>query len=221
MPVLTDGSGKGTCGNGLTKGDVGIDSKTIDKNELQKCLKDLDTSKWLDTAVGQQSICGGIVQFESASKSWNSPADCYNDCKNCLSQSIEDGVNQVWCDAYAGAAHCWMGFRIPDPPLITDGSSFEPGQQRIDKSDGWIDKYAAQECAKTLPTDHWITNEAEVDCPGAGIKFGAGSSNWDSMGDCYNALKNCVSDAINKGATEAWCDAYAGFNAHCWLGFHK
>lgn len=221
-PVISDGSGSGTCGNGKTTGDVGINSKKIDKNTLQKCLKNLDTSKWLDAAVGQAFDCDGMVSFQSASKSWNSPGDCWNSCKNCLSQSIEDGVNQVWCDAYAGiGAHCWLGYIIPDPPAITDGSSWSDDQQRIDHSDGWIDKYAAQDCLKKLPTDHWIGGDAEVDCNNGMIKFGAGSSHWDSMGDCYNALKNCVSDAINKGATEAWCDAYAGFNAHCWLGFHK
>lgn len=188
---------------------------------MQRCLKTLDTTKWLDGQIGQASDCDHMVTFESASTSWNSPADCYDACKNCLSAAIEEGVNQIWCDAYYRAAHCWMGFTIPNPPPLTDGSSWKKSQQRIDHKDGFIDKFAAQACLRTLPTDRWITGDAEVSCPGVPIKFGAGSSAWDSMGDCYNAIKNCVSDAINQGATEAWCDAYAGVAAHCWLGFHK
>lgn len=110
FPVITSGNNKGTCGDGKIVSTTGFDGNFIDKNTVQGCLANLDTSKWLDATTGSTFNCHEMVIFQSASKSWNSPADCYDACKNCLSQSIADGVSQIWCNAWSGSAHCWIGY---------------------------------------------------------------------------------------------------------------
>lgn len=213
-----------SCGNGKTVGDIGIQGKKIDKNKLKDCLNSIDGSKWLDDAIGQAMDCDGVVSFQSASKSWDSPGDCHNACKGCLAESIDAGVNQIWCDAWAGAAHCWEGYIIPNPPEITDGSPKEGSDQNI-KSYGYegqhghfIDKYAVQDCLRNLDHSKWLQGDDESNCNDM-VTFQSSPSAWDSPSDCYNANKNCVSEAINKGATEVVCTAAAGF-AECYLGFH-
>jgi hypothetical protein len=69
LPVITSGSKDGTCGGGKRVGPVGINSKPINKNALQKCLLNLDTSKWPDAGVGAAMDCEGMVSFQSASHS--------------------------------------------------------------------------------------------------------------------------------------------------------
>lgn len=196
-------------------GDRGINSKPIDKNKLQRCLKNLDLNSWFHDVD-----CDGLVNFQSGSNSWNSVADCHNACKNCLSQSIADGVNQIYCDATAVFAHCWIGYTIPDPPLIDEGDTYNEDQLRIDASDGWIDKYAAQQCLKRLSWDSWFTKDDPPACDvgnGRAVKFTKQGSSWGSARDCHNALIRCVSNGINQGGTTLWCDKWETF-AHCWFG---
>jgi hypothetical protein len=50
-------------------GSGGIDSKPINKNTLQKCLRDVDISKWFDASIGEAADCDGLVSFQSASRS--------------------------------------------------------------------------------------------------------------------------------------------------------
>jgi hypothetical protein len=58
-----------------------------------------------------------------ASVSWEFARDCHAACKNCLSDEIAKGTNQIMCDAWAGTFHCWEGYMITPPPLVTDGDA--------------------------------------------------------------------------------------------------
>jgi hypothetical protein len=129
LPVITSGSGDGECKVDKRVGPVGIDSKPIDKNALQKCLLNFDAENWHDAKAGKAVDCGGMVSFQSNNVAWKTPADCHNACKNCLSKSIEEGVNQIWCDARSGSAHCWEGYVITPPALVTDGTYYDSGSQ--------------------------------------------------------------------------------------------
>jgi hypothetical protein len=93
--VITSGSKGGTYGGGKRVGPVGINSKPIDKNALQKYFLNLDTSKWYDAGVSTALDCEGTVSSQSASYSRGSPGDCHNACKNCLSENIQTCINQV------------------------------------------------------------------------------------------------------------------------------
>ena len=227
LPVITDGSGSGTCGNGRRQGHVGINSKPIDKNVLQNCLLNLDTSKWLDARLGDAYDCDGMVSFQSASVSWRSPADCHNSCKNCLSEQIANGTNQVWCDAYAGTFHCWEGFVITPPPLVTDGTPWPNGQtQQTIQSSGYteinnkyIDEYAVQNCIRNLQPTDWFLGDQAYDCGGM-LHFAMWNMyGWNSPNDCWNAIKMCLSVAVDARATEAYCESWAGVT-HCRGGFY-
>jgi hypothetical protein len=68
-PVITDGSDYGHCDGGNRMGSVGIDSKPINKNTLQKFLRDVDISKWFDASIDEAADCDGLVSFQSASRS--------------------------------------------------------------------------------------------------------------------------------------------------------
>jgi hypothetical protein len=229
LPVITSGSGDGECKVDKRVGPVGIDSKPIDKNALQKCLLNFDAENWHDAKAGKAVDCGGMVSFQSNNVAWKTPADCHNACKNCLSKSIEEGVNQIWCDARSGSAHCWEGYVITPPALVTDGTYYDSGSQ-VQKivasgytgmNGKYLDQYAVQDCIRHMPANDWLVGDKVYDCRGI-VHFDMYSvswpSGWSSPPDCWNAIKNCLSDAVNAGASEAFCEAVSGF-AQCRGGF--
>ena len=116
-PAHTDG----TCGSGndcycgkQEWGWHGHDAD-IDKATLQGCMDDIFGTRTIapDFTMRYGHACEKMVNMGMGSTSWNSQLDCWNACKNCLSENVNNGAKKVWCDAWAGAthaAHCWMGF---------------------------------------------------------------------------------------------------------------
>ncbi|KAI9894035.1 MAG: hypothetical protein M1814_004805 [Vezdaea aestivalis] len=223
VPVITDGSGSGKCGNSKRVGSVGIDSKPIDKNKLQRCLKNLDTSKWLN-GKGDASDCDGMVSFQSSSSAWKSAGDCYNSCKNYLVRCLR------WC-----LRALLDGLHYNTPPLVTDGSDYPSKTTNLDGSsplqqvikakgykgikDKYIDQYAVQDCIRDIDGKKWMEGDKAYNCHGILHFDMSGGGGWKSPSDCWHAVKNYLSDAVNQGASEAICTKSETF-ASCSARFY-
>jgi hypothetical protein len=229
--VITDGSNDGKCDDtekgGATKGEVGRDSKPINWDNLQRCLKTAkitENSEWLDygddnNGMGSVIRCDDTVDLLSGSDGWKNPEHCYDACKNCLSESMSEGFNQMWCGAKAGNSRCWMGYRIPDSPSITDGTNlgrvtpFESFKVEFEYFDTW----AANKCLRELPHEGWISEDKPYRCPNAPLEITLENiQNWESASDCYNANKNCISEAFYARHTGAQCSAPAREGSKGW-----
>lgn len=119
---------------------------------------------------------------------------------------------------------------ITPPPLVTDGSPFgnDPWlKQTIANSDykndhgTYLDMYKMQDCIRHFDGSKWWDHDKPFDCGGM-VKFDMYSnsrpSGLNSPSDCWNAIKNCLSDAVNKGASHAWYETAAG-TVSCIGGF--
>lgn len=92
------------------KGSTGLDDKPIDIYQMQACLKSIGDGRWHQG--GYHKLTCGNLHWEVGGSSWSSASDCYNSCVNAVSKAINDGANNAYCDAYAGSAHCWVGFYL-------------------------------------------------------------------------------------------------------------
>lgn len=54
--------------------------------------------------------CEKMAYMHMGTTSWQNQLHCWNACKNCLSENVNYGAKKVYCDAWSGSAHCWMGF---------------------------------------------------------------------------------------------------------------
>lgn len=218
---IEDGSGNGVCNtavqDGATRGMRGRDSKLVDWEELKRCFRELDSGEWMDygeqnNGMGTVKRCADVIDIMSGTEGWENPWDCYDACKNCLSESMFNSFNQIWCDAWAGNAHCWMGYRIPNPPGITDGTSLWSLIHHEEPTDpwDWVDPWAAHKCLREVPYQDWIAPERPHICEDIRLEFSLVSTwAWESSSDCYDATKNCMSEAIYNGYTQATCTAQA------------
>ncbi|CAK5263588.1 unnamed protein product, partial [Mycena citricolor] len=77
---------------------------SLDQQSMHSCLTGYRTDNW------DGMDCGGRTWYKGEMNGWKTPQTCYDACATCISEAIDNNVDEVQCDQWVGIIECWIGF---------------------------------------------------------------------------------------------------------------